>query len=315
MLGAANCGRLAEEQKEHLLLKKYRSYLVAVERRASSTVDTYRLEIARFLEWLDAEKLSVEDTGTLALARYLDARKTGGRLDGRSVAKAVSALRSFYRFLIDTEALRKDNPAAVLERPRAGARLPQAHSRESVEAMLNSVDTNTPLGIRDRALFEMIYSAGLRVSEAVTLNVSDIFFSEGIARVTGKGDKERLVVFGAEAERWLKRYLSEGRPALARFRQIPALFIGRGGRRLSRKGIWKNYAALTSQLGMSSRLHSLRHSFATELLAGGADLRSVQELLGHADLSTTQIYTHVDNSMLRENHRRYLPSLSGIRDK
>jgi integrase/recombinase XerD len=299
--------------KERTLLEKYHAHLTAVERRARSTVDTYCVEIARFIEWLDAEKLSVESAQTLVLSRYLDVRKTGDHLDGRSIAKAVSALRSFYRFLIDAEALRKDNPAVVLERPRAKNRLPQVHSREVVEEMLASVDVGTPLGIRDRALFVLIYSAGLRVSEAVTMNVSDIFLSEGIARVTGKGAKERLVVFGAEAEQWLKRYLSESRPGLVRSRRVSALFIGRGGRRLSRKGIWKNYAALTARLGMSSRIHSLRHSFATEMLAGGADLRSVQELLGHVDLSTTQIYTHVDNSMLRENHSRYLPKLKTFR--
>jgi integrase/recombinase XerD len=299
--------------KERTFLEKYHAHLAAVERRARSTVDTYCIEIARFLEWLETEKLSAEDAGALVLSQYLDVRKTRDNLDGRSIAKAVSALRSFYQFLIDAEGLRKDNPAVVLERPRAKNRLPQVHSRELIEEMLAAVDISTPLGIRDRALFELIYSAGLRVSEAVTLNVSDIFLSEGIARVTGKGDKERLVVFGAEAELWLKRYLSEGRPSLVRYRRISALFIGRGGRRLSRKGIWKNYAALTAQLGMSSRLHSLRHSFATELLAGGADLRSVQELLGHVDLSTTQIYTHVDNSMLRENHSRYLPKLKTFR--
>ena len=299
--------------KERTFLEKYHAHLTTVERRARLTVDTYCVEIARFLEWLEAEKLPVENAETLVLSRYLDVRKTRDRLDGRSIAKAVSALRSFYQFLIDAEALRKDNPAVVLERPRAKSRLPQVHSRELVEEMLAAVDISTPLGIRDRALFELIYSAGLRVSEAVTLNVSDIFLSEGIARVIGKGAKERLVIFGAEAEQWLKRYLSESRPNLVRSRRVSALFIGRGGRRLSRKGIWKNYAALTAQLGMSSRLHSLRHSFATELLAGGADLRSVQELLGHVDLSTTQIYTHVDNSMLRENHNRYLPKLKTFR--
>jgi integrase/recombinase XerD len=299
--------------KERSFLEKYHAHLTAVERRAHLTVDTYCIEIARFLEWLEAEKLPVEHADSLVLTRYLDVRKTRDRLDGRSVAKAVSALRSFFQFLIDSEALRKDNPASVLERPRSKNRLPQVHSRETVEEMLAAVDISTPLGIRDRTLFELIYSAGLRVSEAVALNVGDIFFSEGIARVTGKGDKERLVVFGGEAGQWLKRYLGESRPALVRSRRISALFINRSGRRLSRKGIWKNYAALTAQLGMSSRLHSLRHSFATELLAGGADLRSVQELLGHVDLSTTQIYTHVDNSMLRENHRRYLPKLKTFR--
>jgi integrase/recombinase XerD len=178
-----------------------------------------------------------------------------------------------------------------------------------VEEMLNSVDTKGPLGIRDRTIFELIYSAGLRVSEVVSLNVVDIFFEEGIARVTGKGSKERLVIFGEEAEKWLKRYLLESRAELLGPRRSAALFVGRTGKRLSRKGIWKNYERVTTQMGMSSRLHSLRHSFATEMLSGGADLRSVQELLGHADLSTTQIYTHVDHSMLKEQHRRHIPEL------
>jgi integrase/recombinase XerD len=178
-----------------------------------------------------------------------------------------------------------------------------------VEKLLASVDTEHPRGLRDRALFELIYSAGLRVSELAALNTGDVFFSEGIVRVMGKGSKERLVPFGDEVARWLLRYLREARPRLAGARPGKALFIGRTGKRLSRKGIWKNYAAAAALAGTGSKLHTLRHSYATELLAGGADLRSVQELLGHADLSTTQIYTHVDVSLLRESHRRFLPRL------
>jgi integrase/recombinase XerD len=175
--------------------------------------------------------------------------------------------------------------------------------------MLAAVDISSPRGIRDRALFEFVYSAGLRISEAAGLNLGDLFFDEQLARVRGKGGKERLVPFGGEAARWLKIYLNEARPGLAGAGKSRALFIGKGGRRLSRKGIWKNYGAVTNLLGISSKIHTLRHSYATELLAGGADLRSVQELLGHANLETTQIYTHVDLSRLRENHRRYLPKL------
>ena len=163
----------------------------------------------------------------------------------------------------------------------------------------------------------MIYSSGLRVSEAADLNVRDIDFNEGIAKVRGKGDKERLAVFGPVASAWLKRYLDESRPALAggttgnkvRAAGLAALFVGRSGKRLSRKGIWKNYAKYAALAGTGSRVHTLRHSFATGLLQGGADLRTVQALLGHADLATTQIYTHVDSTMLKENHRRYLPRL------
>jgi integrase/recombinase XerD len=291
------------------LLKRYHSRLLLMERRSPLTVETYGLEIRRLLNWLEEEGLPVEEADSFVLSRYLDLRRERDRIDSRSAAKAISALRSFYRYMIDT-GLCRDNPAAVLESPRRSVRLPGVYSREQVEEMLNTVDTANPRGLRDRALFELFYSAGLRVSEAVGLNLEDLFFSEGVARVRGKGNKERLVVFGPEAGIWLKRYIAEARPVLAGPRRSSALFIGRTGKRLSRKGIWKNYSVLTSRLRISSRLHSLRHSFATELLAGGADLRSVQELLGHANLATTQIYTHVDVSMLRENHRRYMPTLS-----
>ncbi|GHV17483.1 tyrosine recombinase XerD [Spirochaetia bacterium] len=294
--------------KKRTLFEQYHAHLIAVERLAPLTTETYCFEISRFLEWLLGKNIPVEEADPLCLAGYLDFRRTADGIDSRSVGKAISTLRSFYRFVMD-EGLRQDNPAVILESPKRGQHLPAVHSRELVEEMLNTVDTSSPIGLRNRAIFELIYSSGLRVSEVVTLNADDLVFSEGIARVTGKGDKERLVVFGAEAEAWLKRYLIEGRPVLAGPVRSSALFIGRTGKRLSRKGIWKNYAGLTAQVGMSSRLHSLRHSFATELLAGGADLRSVQELLGHSDLSTTQIYTHVDNAMLRENHRRYMPKL------
>ncbi|GHT75159.1 tyrosine recombinase XerD [Spirochaetia bacterium] len=291
------------------LLERYHAHLVAVERRASLTVETYCFETRAYLEWLAGDGCTVENADAQTLSRYLEFRRSQDGIDSRSVAKAISVLRSFYKFANDA-GIREDNPALILESPKRHDRLPAALGREVVEEMLGAVDTTTPFGLRDRALFELIYSSGLRVSEVTSLNLGDIVFAEGIARVTGKGEKERLVVFGVEAAEWLKRYLTEGRPILAGKRRSAALFIGRTGRRLSRKGIWKNYAGVTSQLGMSSHLHSLRHSFATELLAGGADLRSVQELLGHSDLSTTQIYTHVDNSMLRENHKRYLPKLS-----
>jgi integrase/recombinase XerD len=182
--------------------------------------------------------------------------------------------------------------------------------KKTVEDLLDSIDTKSPQGLRDKCIYELIYSAGLRVSEAAGLNIRDVDIKGGVAKVRGKGNKERLVLFGDKAAVQLKLYLQEVRPKLAgKVNKSDALFIGKSGKRLSRKGIWKNYAKWTSLAGTSSRLHTLRHSFATSLLSGGADLRTVQELLGHADLSTTQIYTHVDVGMLRENHRRYLPKL------
>ncbi|MDR2661920.1 MAG: tyrosine-type recombinase/integrase [Treponema sp.] len=302
------------------LLSGFRSRLIALERRSTLTADAYEGEIRCFLAWLEggsgasgsAGAPGPELLGALAaaditvLTAYLEERRK--TISSRSAAKAVSALRSFFRYLIDS-GLREDNPAMVLEMPRRGFRLPAVLCRQKIEALLEAADITKPLGIRNRTLYELIYSAGLRVSEAVRLNMNDLFFDEGILRLKGKGDKERMAVFGGEAARWLKRYIEEVRPALAGGAHPKALFISRRGKRLSRKGMWKNYALLALAAGTGSRLHTLRHSFATELLAGGADLRQVQELLGHADLATTQIYTHVDVSRLRESHRKYLPKL------
>ena len=297
------------------LLDRFCSRLVAVERRSHLTKETYRLEIRRFLNFLEGEETEIAAAGTNELTAYLVKRRNEDQIDPRSLSKAVSTLRSFFRFTVD-EGITKSNPALVLESPRRRMRLPEVMDRETIEKFFSSMKTEKPLELRDRSLVELIYSAGLRVSEAAGLNIRDIDLEGGVAKVRGKGDKERLALFGFEASQWLKRYLSESRPKLAgsraQGRQSQALFIGRSGKRLSRKGIWKNYAKAATLAGTGSRLHSLRHSFATELLAGGADLRTVQELLGHADLSTTQIYTHVDVGMLRESHRRYLPRLKPL---
>ncbi|MDR1587513.1 MAG: tyrosine recombinase [Treponema sp.] len=293
------------------LLKGFCARLIAVERRSPLTAETYRLEIRRFLEYLETEKLELAELDSSQVICYLECRRLQDRIDSRSTAKVVSCLRSFFRFVQDA-GIMKGNPAAVLDLPKRTMRLPDVLSREAVEKILAAADTKNPLGLRNRALYEFIYSAGLRVSEAVNLKLQDINFGEGLARVTGKGGKERFVVFGQEAASWLKRYIGEARPKILGARRSNFLFVGRTGRRLSRKGMWKNYHRYVMMTGTKSRLHTLRHSFATELLKGGADLRSVQELLGHADITTTQIYTHVDVSLLRENHRKFLPKLKDL---
>ena len=290
------------------LLERYYSRLIALERRAPLTAETYRFEIRRFLEWLEGEKLPVEAAGVSDVTRYLSHRRGVDGIDSRSVAKAISALRSFSRFLADEDKGLNDF-ASLLQIPRREDRLPEVHRKEDVDSLLSGINTESPLGIRNRALYELIYSAGLRVSEAVSLKTADLFLSENLARVMGKGSKERLVIFGPDAAFWLRRYLTEARPKLLKGKSARTLFVSRNGARLSRKGIWKNYSALAIQAGLSTKLHTLRHTFATELLAGGADLRSVQELLGHAEITTTQIYTHIDSARLRDNHRKYLPKL------
>ena len=315
------------------LLESYYSRLIALERRAPLTAETYRFEIRRFLDWLEEEKLSLDGhsipngqsgepsdgnsaaiqegqpCGLSDVSRYLAHRRSVDGLDSRSVAKAVSALRSFFRFIEDSGLNTASGFASLLEAPRRADRLPEVHRKEDVDRLFSLIKTDSPLGIRNRALYELIYSAGLRISEAVSLNSGDLSLSKNLAKVTGKGSKERLVIFGQDAAFWLKRYLTEARNDLLGGRNSKAFFVSRNGIRLSRKGIWKNYTALAVEAGLSTKLHTLRHTFATELLAGGADLRSVQELLGHAEISTTQIYTHIDSGRLRDSHEKYLPKL------
>jgi len=294
------------------LLEKYCARLAAVERRSPLTVAAYSEELRRFFDYGEANGFAVETASAQQLVDFLEWRRVTHNIDYRTAAKIISALRSFFHFVVD-EGIRNDNPAALLESPRPKFSLPETMDRETVDRLLAAIASDNPPGLRDRALFEMIYSSGMRISEAAGLNVRDVDFKEGVAKVRGKGNKERLAVFGGEAAAWLQRYLAEGRPAMAgKGVRSRALFVGRSGRRLSRKGIWKNYARYAAMAGTGSRVHTLRHSFATGLLQGGADLRTVQALLGHAALATTQIYTHVDSRLLKESHRKYLPKLGQL---
>ena len=294
------------------LLARFSSRLVAIERRALLTKECYKQEIKVFLDYIEAGKIALENVNSDMLSKYLAVRKAENGLDSRTVAKSISALRSFFRFAMD-ERLINDNPADTLESPKRKVKLPEVLDKKTIEDLLGKIDVSTPKGLRDRCLFELIYSSGLRVSEAAGLNIKDIDIDSGVAKVKGKGSKERLVLFGKEAAIQLRDYLNHARPKLmGKVNKSFALFISRNGRRLSRKGIWKNYAKSAIIAGTSTKVHKLRHSFATSLLAGGADLRTVQELLGHSDLSTTQIYTHVNTAVLRENHRRFLPKLNTV---
>jgi integrase/recombinase XerD len=290
------------------LTKDYITFLVAVEQRSKLTVLTYRAEVVKWLDFLETKGTDAVKADSKLVGLYLEARSKQDCLSDRSSAKALSALKSFYRFMLKN-GLRADSPASLLPSPRITHMLPSVHSRETVEKVLESIDLSKVTGLRDRALFELVYSSGLRVSEAAGLDMEDVFLDEAVLRVRGKGSKERLVPFVDEAELRLKTYLQESRPFLVKGKPAQAFFVGRSGKRLSRKGIWKNYKQAATVNGTSSKLHTLRHSFATEMLRGGADLRSVQELLGHSDLSTTQIYTHVDAAQLMSEHKKYMPSI------
>jgi len=287
------------------LIRMYSDYLTAELRLSASTIAAYTLEARLFLSYSAEEQLELEDTAVGNLIEYLIDRQLQG-ISQKTTAKAVSALRAFFTFA-HRQRMIPSNPSVHLELPRSSRRIPEVYSLEQIEAILEAIDTSKPAGIRDRFLFELIYSCGLRVSEAVSLTLDRIYPKASLLRVVGKGSKERLVPMGEQALLWMRRYLDEGRPALLKDKKERALFINRRGGGLSRKGMWKRFKEILALAGVEGKIHTLRHSFATHLLQGGADLRAVQTLLGHADIGTTQIYTHVDESQLHRQHRRYHP--------
>ena len=228
-------------------------------------------------------------------------------LSPRSVGRHVSSIRGFFRFLV-ADGHRKDDPAARLSSPRFPGRLPQVLSRDQVAALIEAPGTETPRGLRDTAMIELLYSSGLRVSELCGLRRNALRQDPPIVLVRGKGEKERLVPVGPAALRALRRYLNEGWPQLDRGNSSPFLFLGRGGRALSRQGFTKNLSRYALAVGLPSLSpHKLRHSFATHMLEGGADLRTLQALLGHADIATTEIYTHVAPAHLHQVYREAHP--------
>ena len=259
---------------------------------ADNTLSSYRRDLQGFARWLPARGENLDDATRESVNRYLAARSTKGGRRGsgytaRSNARLISTLRLFYRTRLRMGAITQD-PTVLLEAPKLPRPLPKALSEREVEALLRAPDVDTPSGLRDRAMFELIYATGLRVSELVTLRTEQINLRQGVLRVTGKGGKERLVPLGEEAAWRVGLWLRDGRPALVRVAS-DALFLSVRGRRLD-----------TSVLRRLMRNpHRLRHAYATHLLEGGADLRTIQELLGHASLSTTQIYSHVDARRLR----------------
>jgi len=289
------------------VLDSYYADLLTVERDALLTADTYRLAIAEFFKWTKEKNLDYKNSTVRDLLYYLVWRKKS--VDELTIAKDISALRSFGSYLCRIN-IWSENYAMLLERPRAKRSLPRVLSVGQIDELLNAIDTSTPVGVRDRALFELIYSSGLRISEASNLLLENLHLQEHILWVHGKGDKERLVPFGIQAEKYLKIWIGEARHTLVKNKNVPWLFVNYRGERLSRKGIWKKFQMLESKTGIQAKVHTLRHSFASHLLAGGADLRTVQELLGHSDLSTTQIYTHIDNEQLRGYYKEYFPNHS-----
>lgn len=285
------------------LLDGFYSDLILVQRKAELTAQTYIFSAEEFMLYLETQSKELQSVTVQDLLYYLVWRKTNGCAE-LTVAKDISSLRALGSYL-KRKNIWAENHALELDRPKAARALPKVLSVDQVDSLLSAIDTTKPLGIRDRALFELIYSCGLRISEASGLLIANVHFEEQLLIVRGKGDKERIIPFGEDADFWLKKWIYEVRPQYTMKKQVAEVFVNNHGEPLSRKGIWKNFQTLEAKSGVNAKVHTLRHSFATHLLSGGADLRTVQELLGHSDLATTQIYTHVDDEELRDYHKEY----------
>ena len=286
--------------------KEYQSYLSLQLRLSALSIQTYLQEITGFASVIEERDKTFLNADPSDIMDYFNRRQEQG-IDQRTIAKGLSSIRSFFSFL-SSEGYRRDNPAEKIEFPGKFVSLPKVLSPEEVDTLLASIDISTAAGLRDRALFELIYSCGLRISEAVMITYGNIYFKEDLIRVTGKRNKERIIPLGIQAKKWLKRYLSEARPRLKKQgRKDDRLFLSIRGTGISRKGIWKRFHRYVSLCGLEAKVHTLRHSFATHLIQGGADLRVVQELLGHADITTTQIYTHIQNEDLKRTHHSFHP--------
>lgn len=289
-------------------IETYLRHLEVERRVAANTVAAYRRDLARLDDFARRHATTVLDLTRPSLEACVREAMAGG-LAASSTARFVAAVRSLYRFQCLTGQLAA-NPAEDLQAPRRMSTLPRFLSARDVDALIAAPDVSTPGGLRDRALIEVLYATGLRVSELVGLRLADVRLGEGWIQCLGKGHKQRIVPLGAEAAAWLERYLKESRPTLTRRRESPWVFVNvRGGTRLSRGGFWRLLKGHGRAAGIKAPLspHVLRHSFATHLLERGADLRAIQAMLGHADLSTTQIYTHVLEARLRYVYDTFHP--------
>jgi integrase/recombinase XerD len=276
---------------------------------SANTVSAYRRDLLKFDEFAKKRKLALEAVRRDDLVDFLSSLYRQ-KLESRTVARHLVTLRNFFRFAQAQELIAED-PSLNLESPKIRRSLPGYLRLEEVEKLLARPDEKTPLGLRDRAMLEVLYSTGLRVSELISLRVMDVDRATGCIRCIGKGDKERIVPIGKKALSLVERYLRDARPKIGgkKQTQAPTLFINRRGGPLSRVGVWKILSAYGRQAGLRVALtpHMLRHSFATHLLERGADLRSVQLMLGHSDISTTQIYTHVVEERLKQIYKAHHP--------
>lgn len=290
------------------VLGQFLNYLVISEGLSVNTVSAYKKDLQIYLEWVDKTLCTaISEVSRDQVQDFILSLQAIGRSD-KSNARLLSTLKRFYQWAIINQGFESD-PTALLKSPKVAKSIPSVLSENQVELLLSSADVTTPLGLRDRAILELMYATGLRVSEVVSLPFEQLNLSAGLVQVIGKGSKERIVPLGEVAIEWLERYIKEARPILVKQKYIESLFISRIGRTMTRQTLWHRVKNLAFDVGIQAKLspHTLRHAFATHLINHGADLRTVQLLLGHSDLSTTQIYTHVAKERLHKLHQQHHP--------
>jgi len=289
------------------LYERYLDSLWLEKGLSKNTLASYRNDLNQLAEWSAKNNKSLESIAKEDIQTFLAARFEK-HISARSSARFLSCIRGFFIFLL-RENLIKEDPSALIDNPKLGRPLPKSLSEAEVESLLAAPDVSCALGLRDRTMLEVIYACGLRVSELVGLEISMVNLRQGVVRVTGKGSKERLVPLGSEAMHWIQRYLEAGRPELMKHAQGHILFPSNRGQPMTRQTFWHRLKEYALKSGIDKPLspHTLRHAFATHLLNHGADLRVVQLLLGHSDLSTTQIYTHIAQERMKSLHQQHHP--------
>lgn len=289
-------------------VSEFINYLAVERGLAQNTLESYGRDLRQFQAYLQDSKIDfMKDLNRTTILTYLSNLQTKGKAVS-TISRNLAAIKSFYQYLVRERYLEKD-PAAHLESPKLEKKLPKVLSVHEVEELLRQPNSLLPAGLRDKAMLELLYATGIRVSELISLNISDVNLDMGYIKCYGKGSKERIVPLGSIAAKCVQDYLGKGRPKLVRTYEEAALFINHHGNRLTRQGFWKIIKKYAHEANIVKEItpHTLRHSFATHLLENGADLRSVQEMLGHADISTTQIYTHVTRNHLKEVYDKTHP--------
>ncbi|MFS0576694.1 site-specific tyrosine recombinase XerD [Sporosarcina sp. 179-K 3D1 HS] len=290
-------------------LEDYIHFLQVERQLSSNTISSYRRDLTDYIQSMEEEgHVSINGIDRTAIVGHLQRLKDEGK-SARTISRHISSIRSFHQFLLRDQVTNQD-PTVHLELPKIEQKLPRILSIEEVDRLIQAPDVGKPQGKRDVALFELLYGTGMRVSELIGLDLQDIHLSMGFVRVFGKGGKERIIPLGGSAIHAVQRYVEEVRPQFtAKQRNVEALFVNMRGSRLTRQGCWKILKGHALKAGIQKELtpHILRHSFATHLIENGADLRAVQEMLGHADISTTQIYTHVSKARLKEVYVKFHP--------